>query len=485
MAGIRKDIAALNGPWAPEVLWYAKAVGALNARAPDDRTSWRYLGAIHGINVTGWVDEGVISAASDLPPEREQEAIFNQCQHAGWFFLPWHRGYLAAFEAILDDWISTNGGPADWALPYWNYLDATNPDARKLPQEFKDATLPDGTPNPLSQAPRHGTDTLGPQTWLNRDITLAAQTATPLYTAAPGTVGYGGAISGFAHQGNLTGGVEGNPHNLVHVMLGGLGAQSGWMSDPAYAALDPIFWLHHCNIDRLWEAWMSEGSNQQELSSAWKNGPFPQQFLMPNPAGGGNVFVPGDTLPGERLAPQYDDIHKGTGIAAVVLAAAGGPGMPPSQKPPLDTGSALLGANEASVEVTGTPVTASVEITPPPRKLTAAAPVKQRYFLNLEGVRGLDPSGAVEVYLVVPDGDGSEAHLADTLVFFGLGSASSTEGRHAGNGLSAAIDITDLVKQIGGGPDLKDRVEVQLKLAGDGARPVTVEKISIYAQDQG
>ena len=28
------------------------------------------------------------------------------------------------------------------------------------------------------------------------------------------------------------------------------------MTDPAKAALDPIFWLHHANIDRLWEVWV-------------------------------------------------------------------------------------------------------------------------------------------------------------------------------------------------------------------------------------
>ena len=31
----------------------------------------------------------------------------------------------------------------------------------------------------------------------------------------------------------------------------------GFMRSPATAGRDPIFWLHHANIDRLWEVWLS------------------------------------------------------------------------------------------------------------------------------------------------------------------------------------------------------------------------------------
>lgn len=39
-------------------------------------------------------------------------------------------------------------------------------------------------------------------------------------------------------------------HNLVHVWV------SGDMG-PAHSPNDPIFFLHHCNVDRIWESWMS------------------------------------------------------------------------------------------------------------------------------------------------------------------------------------------------------------------------------------
>jgi tyrosinase len=38
-------------------------------------------------------------------------------------------------------------------------------------------------------------------------------------------------------------------HNAVHVWVG------GHMGQIAYAAFDPVFWAHHCMIDRLWRLW--------------------------------------------------------------------------------------------------------------------------------------------------------------------------------------------------------------------------------------
>jgi predicted Zn-dependent protease len=43
------------------------------------------------------------------------------------------------------------------------------------------------------------------------------------------------------------------PHNSCHTAIGGSG---GSMSSISTAAHDPIFWLHHCNIDRYFYNWM-------------------------------------------------------------------------------------------------------------------------------------------------------------------------------------------------------------------------------------
>ena len=43
------------------------------------------------------------------------------------------------------------------------------------------------------------------------------------------------------------------PHNNVHDYIGGPG---GNMSDVPISAYDPLFWMHHCNVDRFFYNWM-------------------------------------------------------------------------------------------------------------------------------------------------------------------------------------------------------------------------------------
>lgn len=59
------------------------------------------------------------------------------------------------------------------------------------------------------------------------------------------------------------------------------------MSSFTQAALDPIFWMHHCNIDRLWEVWIQRKKpNQNPDKSAWLKETF--RF---HSASGGTVAI--------------------------------------------------------------------------------------------------------------------------------------------------------------------------------------------------
>src|SRR6185503_12706490 len=102
---------------------------------------------------------GIIQSNTPRPKLAVQRRFWNQCQHQSWYFVPWHRGYLAAFEAIVLDAIVNAGDPADWALPYWNYSDANRPNARTLPEAFELAKMPDGSDNPLRVDRRFGSGT--------------------------------------------------------------------------------------------------------------------------------------------------------------------------------------------------------------------------------------------------------------------------------------------------------------------------------------
>ena len=208
--------------------------------------------------------------------------------------LPWHRGYLAAFEAIVRDAIVAAGGPDDWALPYWNYSDTTQVNARTLPGAFSLATLPDGTDNPLRVERRFGSGT----TPIEIDPSFVELTALQddVFTGGDSDIppGFGGPETVFHHgpeSETTNGSLESLPHNVIHGAIGGVapnGNPNAWqdlglMSMPITAALDPIFWLHHANIDRLWSVWLRDEQETHENpgETTWLNGPADRQFVMP------------------------------------------------------------------------------------------------------------------------------------------------------------------------------------------------------------
>jgi hypothetical protein len=131
----RKDV--YNLPSGDDTLdWYDKAVGRMKSLPITDSLSWGYQGAVHGTVTT-------------LTPSIT--GFWAECQHGSAFFLPWHRMYVLHFERIVARHIEDLGGPADWALPYWNYT-TSDPRTLSLPPQFCNPTRPDGTPN-ISTSP--------------------------------------------------------------------------------------------------------------------------------------------------------------------------------------------------------------------------------------------------------------------------------------------------------------------------------------------
>src|SRR6201988_4381361 len=109
MAFTRQNVWDLGGDWADPILWYARGVKAMQARPLSDPSSWRFFGAIHGFDPQLWQQLGVLSAADQMPSEADASKYWAQCQHGSWYFLPWHRGYLLAFEAIVREAITQAG----------------------------------------------------------------------------------------------------------------------------------------------------------------------------------------------------------------------------------------------------------------------------------------------------------------------------------------------------------------------------------------
>ncbi|KMN81475.1 tyrosinase [Chromobacterium alkanivorans] len=510
MARVRKDILKMSNPWDPTVLWYARAVREMQKRPIKEPTSWRYLAAIHGFDSQLWQQHGYLQAGEALPSAADQNTYWRQCQHQSWYFMPWHRGYLAAFEAIVLAEIVKLGGPADWALPYWNYSDSANAKARDLPTCFQSKTLPDGGANPLWLAQRYGWNnqpnhiTLRPET-----VQLTALKDAQFIGTANGIPpGYGGPQTPFWHGGGNSGGLENLPHNPVHTNIGG---RNGLMSDPDLAGLDPVFWIHHSNIDRLWQVWLNRNPRHQNPSSDnWLEGPVNRKFAMPRPNGSGYTFVAKDML--NTQAPNlnyvYQDVSDPLGgasraaqrmqtLAAIHLDTAAATTMANNPK------TELLGANATAIKLGNSTVHAQMQLDSDAKNKVlssfqasqaaarqfkaqpdAAPQEPDRVFLSLENIRCKVDGGTFNVYVGLPQGADPAQHpqnLAGTIALFGARKASLAE--HGGNGVSQTLEITDIVDRMCQSQTLDAApMGVQLVPVSDieDDDEVTIGRISVY-----
>ncbi len=259
VVGTRPKVAGSARPAALED--YKRAIAAMLALPASDPRNWYRQALIHIMD----------------------------CPHRNWWFLPWHRGYLARFEQICAEMCGNPG----FRLPYWDYTEsATVPDA------FFDAGLdPSGAGfrtdrdalmaellaglTPWWNAADAGTKTELAKRSLNRpeDVidtatrawrtrrkptrlapdldrptasmvsaeTISAAIRTPTFTS------FASAAAGSHHDMAQSGLLESGPHDNIHIGTGGF--MGAFMSP-----VDPLFWLHHANLDRLWDIWQRRQS---------------------------------------------------------------------------------------------------------------------------------------------------------------------------------------------------------------------------------
>ncbi|PKR50533.1 tyrosinase [Thalassospira marina] len=514
MVYVRKSVWANGGGFSDPILfWYAKGVEALQKKPMSDKTGWRFMAAVHGIDKALWQQYGYYTPGEAMPPQSEQDLFWNQCQHQTWYFIPWHRGYVWSIEGLVREEIIKQGGPADWAMPYWNYSDSQNPQARMLPPAFASKTLPDNSPNPLYVAQRYGLGTV-PIVLPAKDVTLEALLQ-PRFTGtgAGALSGFGGLKTGFSHSGQVSGRLENHPHNIVHVDVGGEAANGdpGLMSDPDTAGLDPIFWLHHANIDRLWSVWTRNPNHQNPTDPAWLNGPMDRKFVVPTVDGTNYFYTPAEMLDSTAAPLNYIyDEEQSSADTVMMVAAKAAPQAGVEGKAMADGKKAeLVGANASTIKLVGAGAKTSVKLdqalgnqmaqgfkamrgfatsTTPPAD-GAPKPADQ-VLLNLENIRADKDAAVVDVYVNLPAGENPEDRLdllAGTIGFFGVRKASLPDQPHGGMGISEVFDITRIVECLEASGALStDNLNIDLiprKAVSEDAG-ITVERISIYRQEQ-
>jgi tyrosinase len=181
----------------------------------SDNRGWLYWAGIHGFPQYMCWHHGRVGMGDQLPYD---------------LFLPWHRAYLLYFEHTARD--QNNAA----ALPWWDW---TSPGAHSvgIPHSYSvpqvsgksnslaSGPMPAMPPNPAGHTVRHP----------RRPATLP--TAAHVHSLM--------ALGNFV---DFTIQVQ-DVHDAVHGWVGGS------MGVVAISAFDPIFWSHHCMIDRIWYLW--------------------------------------------------------------------------------------------------------------------------------------------------------------------------------------------------------------------------------------
>ncbi|HEY5289116.1 MAG TPA: tyrosinase family protein [Caulobacteraceae bacterium] len=431
---VRKSVYAL--PAGDTTLdWYNKAVKELLSRPIANPTSWRYMAGVHG-------------ARSSVTRPTGASTYWDKCQHSCWYFFPWHRGYITAFEAVVADCVAKLGGPSDWALPYWNYSEDTtaNPSARSLPPAFVGKTLADGSQNYLSSI-RNATINLTDAIVSLNALKVKAFGGPP----GGGAAGFGGPKTGPNHPiGGTSGALEDTPHNVVHDAIGGL------MADPDTSPLDPIFWLHHCNIDRLWEVWRNQGPPAGWKDATW----LAQTFDFHDAAGNPITFACSALLDTTKIMHGYS--YDSTPVATAMISDP--TQSSPSDSQPTQTAE-LAGANAETISLVSDPVTTTITLALDRTTMSfsdAAKTKPSNVFLNLENMTGSGVQGNIQVS-VAPAASGADPLVVGVAGTFGIAQASDPQGDHGGSGMTVAMDITDFADQIGLSDGSATQVSVTLQ----------------------
>ncbi len=205
-------------------------------------------------------------------PYEPKDANYRNGAHRGPAFLPWHREFLMQVEADLrtvDSSIS---------IPYWDWTaDAALDDPTSAPvwgedlmggngvesDNWRVATgpfayskgnwpIPEHHDGPALRRRFGGTLPTLPTA---EDLTLAMRESfydTPNFNSGPFTVGFRNRLEGWVTQrGDSRVKTPGSQlHNRVHLWVGG-------SMEPMTSPNDPVFFLHHCFIDKVWADWQA------------------------------------------------------------------------------------------------------------------------------------------------------------------------------------------------------------------------------------
>ena len=483
----RYDIKTPQGKAALDL--YRETVGKMQALPEGNPLSWNFQANIHAHNHSAsealalFSEAGVTPAMKTLalgPSGSGAGGIWWTCSHDhdnldgapadsyATHFTAWHRLYLWHFERVCE---AVLGKP--FALPYWNYLDLTQlklppavlAEKVKIKGALTDNALyfADRRPEFVTQGLRAIKSDLANTDILARD-TMRSKTFFDLSTSN------GGFRQGFVSA------LDGTPHGSVHVRVGtddGLG-----MAAFETAARDPIFWLHHANIDRLWESWrapnlsgVSAKDPKAPKAANWLN----KSFTFAGADGAASIKAAAASLSLKGLGYRYDRLQPVGAIAflapnaetnvvkvTTVSETAAGPG-------------ATVAQGNAPVVMTLAPALEASAV----KALTRDG--GNQFWLVIDVATTKNPRSLFEVQVKAKKAATGEATEQRTVQTFNLFNAGMHQRHGLGYKTAWQVDVSELVRA--SRLDLGRPVEVTVKpVGGEAGGLVTIGRMRIEAQ---
>ena len=466
---VRYDLASAQGARMLEI--YARTLAQMQATGEDSPLSWTWQWYTHFVSGTttkaGEIDR--IFGTTSSSRRSLAEDTWNTCQsHAGQnsnHFLPWHRMFVHYFERIVRQ---VSGHP-EFTLPYWDYT-STDPAKRGIvPAPFR---MP-GDPlyGVLYRAERSALANAGDPIHKNQPtdvMDISDAMACTNYVTIDGVQGICRAIDS---------GIHGRIHTLV-------GTAKGMGSVP-FAANDPLFWVHHANIDRMWASWNINGGRNPTDPAVhpW----IDHEFTMADATGARVTRPLKDFFSTMALGYTYDRFiakpsqSQSTGYAlpsgkTTWRTPAGGLALPGNRK--------TTAHPTADQRVASATTTANLGATPQRVVLRAVS----SDVTGKSTVLGLDPRRQKRTYLVLKNlhtwkqpevlfhvyvlpmrgGTPNRAHYAGNINFF------DAEFHDHGRGAKAdalgenfySFDVTEVLRGIEAGGGSRDGLQVLLLPAG-------------------
>lgn len=300
---------------------YIQALNVMFKTPQSKSTSHFSIGGIHGLPYVQWEGSG-----SSRPVQGSQWGGY--CTHGSVLFPTWHRPYVTLYEQVLQQhaleiantyqvnkqhWVTV---AQNLRAPYWDWATNSVPPDEVISLETVNIITPDGrktsVANPLLKYTFNPIDPSFPAPYkywkttirhpdnpgsrnattdvqalkddlssIQDDITSSTYNLLTRVTTWPAfsnhTPGDGGSASNSLEA----------IHDEIHAYIG------GQMGDPSVAGFDPVFFLHHANVDRLLSLWSAVN---------------PGVWVSRGPAEGGTFTITGNAVidNNTNLTPFWD-----------------------------------------------------------------------------------------------------------------------------------------------------------------------------------